>query len=213
MEKKKSIKLSTIFLILDLIVIAVMGYCIYKLYNDNITANKEVEELNDKIISLEEKIDELKETEKENDNISIDSNKNNTINNNVNSTDIEENEETNEDIVGIWNTYQLIKAEDGEIIQNLSSVLGTAYTQYGSYLKLNEDGTFLDAIHPITSGELSTEGTYTIEKDYYKLGDCYVFLNYSDGRTKTFMRIYYEENVPVLSYFEEGEVYQIDLKK
>ena len=112
----------------------------------------------------------------------------------------------------MWNTFQLIDAENGEVIQNLSSVLGTTYIQYGSYLELKEDGTFLDAIYPVTSGELSTEGTYTIAKDYYKIGDCYVFLNYSDGRTKTFMVIYYEDNVPVLSYFEEGETYQIDLK-
>lgn len=212
MEKKKSINLSTIFLVLTLILIVVMGYFIYKLYNDNLTANKKVENLNEEISSLESKIEELKKTEKENDfdNISIDSNSSQVIDEKLNIT---ENEESNEDVIGVWNTYQLIKAEDGEIIQNLSNVLGTAYIQYGSYLKLNEDGTFLDAIYSVTSGELSTEGTYTVAKDYYRVGDCYVFLNYLDGRTKTFMRIYYEDNVPVLSYFEEGETYQIDLKK
>ena len=203
MEKKKSINLSTIFLILALIVIVVMGYFIYKLYNNNLTANKEVENLREEISSLEEKIEELKETE--NDSVSIDSDINKI-------TEEEPNITENEDIIGVWNTFQLIDAENGEVIQNLSNVLGTAYIQYGSYLELKEDGTFLDAIYPVTSGELSTEGTYTIAKDYYKIGDCYVFLNYSDGRTKTFMVIYYEDNVPVLSYFEEGETYQIDLK-
>ncbi len=208
MEKKKSINLSTIFLILALIVIAVMGYFIYKLYNGNITSNKEVEKLNEKISSLEDRIDELKETE--NDNISTNLDTNNIIDD---ETNITENEESNEDIIGVWNTFQFIDADNGEIIQNLSNVLGTGYIQYGSYLELKEDGTFLDAIYPVTSGELSTEGMYTIEKDYYRVGDCYVFLNYSDGRTKTFMVIYYEDNVPVLSYFEEGKTYQIDLKK
>ena len=208
MEKKKSINFSTIFLILALILIVVMGYFIYKLYNENLTANKRVEKLNEEVSNLEEKIEELKETE--NDNISIDSGTNNIVEEEPNVT---ENEESNEDIVGVWNTFQLIDGNNGEIIQNLSNVLGTAYIQYGSYLELKEDGTFLDAIYPVTSGELSTEGTYTIARDYYKVGDCYVFLNYSDGRTKTFMVIYYEDNVPVLSYFEEGETYQIDLKK
>ena len=203
MEKKKSINLSTIFLILTLILIVVMGYFIYKLYNNNLIANKEVENLREEISSLEEKIEELKETE--NDSVSIDSDINKITEEELNITE-------NEDIIGVWNTFQLIDAENGEVIQNLSSVLGTAYIQYGSYLELKEDGTFLDAIYPVTSGELSTEGTYTIAKDYYNLGDCYVFLNYSDGRTKTFMVIYYEDNVPVLSYFEEGETYQIDLK-
>ena len=61
MKKKKSINLNTIFLILALIVIAVMGYFIYKLYSDNFTANKKVEKLNKEISSLEEKIEELKE--------------------------------------------------------------------------------------------------------------------------------------------------------
>ena len=208
MEKKKPINLSTIFLIVALIIIVVMGYFIYKLYNNNITANKEEEKLNEKISSLEEQIDELKETK--NDNVLINTDENNISDDEPNIT---ENEESNEDIIGVWNTFQLIDAEKGEIIQNLSNVLGTGYIQYGSYLELKEDGTFLDAIYPITSGELSTEGTYTIAKDYYKLGDCYVFLNYSDERTKTFMRIYYEDDVPVLSYFEEGETYQVDLKK
>ena len=208
MEKKKSINFSTIFLILALILIVVMGYFIYKLYNENLTANKRVEKLNEEVSNLEEKIEELKETE--NDNISIDSGTNNIVEEEPNVT---ENEESNEDIVGVWNTFQLIDGNNGEIIQNLSNVLGTAYIQYGSYLELKEDGTFLDAIYPVTSGELSTEGTYTIARDYYKVGDCYVFLNYSDGRTKTFMVIYYEDNVSVLSYFEEGETYQIDLKK
>ena len=208
MEKKKSVNLSTVFLVISLIIIAVMGYFIYKLYNDNLTANENVEKLNEKTNSLENTINNLKETEK--NNISIDSEPNNIIKEDSN---VIENEESNEDIIGVWNTFQLIDVENGEIIQNLSNVLGTAYIQYGSYLKLNEDGTFLDAIYPVTSGEFSTEGTYTIAKDYYKVGDCYVFLNYSDGRTKTFMRIYYEDNVPVLSSYEEGETYQIDLKK
>ena len=49
MKEKKSISLSVVFLVVSLIVIAVMGYCIYKLYNDNITANKDLEKLNEKI--------------------------------------------------------------------------------------------------------------------------------------------------------------------
>jgi len=133
---------------------------------------------------------------------------NNTITNTNNDS-----KENNSDIVGTWNTYQAIDSQTAEKIDDLTTIFGSSYTSYGSYLKLNEDGTFLDSIYPITSGETSTTGTYTVEKDYYELGDCYVFLKYSDGRTVTIQQVNYGDNIPVLSYYPDGSQYQFDLKK
>ena len=133
---------------------------------------------------------------------------NNTITNTNNDS-----KENNSDIVGTWNTYQAIDSQTAEKIDDLTAIFGSSYTSYGSYLKLNEDGTFLDSIYPITSGETSTTGTYTVEKDYYELGDCYVFLKYSDGRTVTIKQVNYGDNIPVLSYYPDGSQYQFDLKK
>jgi len=144
-------------------------------------------------------------------NTTIDSN--NIINNTITNTNINDNNENNSDIVGTWNTYQAIDAKTAEKIGDLTAIFGSSYTSYGSYLKLNEDGTFLDSIYPITSGETSTTGTYTVEKDYYELGDCYVFLKYSDGRTVTIKQVNYGDNIPVLSYYPDGSQYQFDLKK
>ena len=134
-------------------------------------------------------------------NVTIDIN--NTINNGTES----------DDIVGTWRTYQAIDSETAEKIDNLTTIFGTSYISYGSYLELNEDGTFLDCIYPITTDETSITGTYTIEKDYFKLGDCYIFLKYSDGRTLTIQQVDYGDNIPVLVYYPDDSQYQFDLKK
>ena len=158
----------------------------------------------------------ISKTNSEDKNMNTLNNSQNTTidaNNTITNTNINDNNENNSDIVGTWNTYQAIDAKTAEKIGDLTAIFGSSYTSYGSYLKLNEDGTFLDSIYPITSGETSTTGTYTVEKDYYELGDCYVFLKYSDGRTVTVKRIYYEDNTPVLSYYTNGDKYQFDFKK
>ena len=55
MEEKKTttISLSTFFLILAIIAIVVMGFFIYKMYNDNQASQKHINELNSKINNLE----------------------------------------------------------------------------------------------------------------------------------------------------------------
>lgn len=82
MEEKQPIKvnLSTILLIIALIVIAVMGYFIYKFYNDKELATDKVEELNGQVSNLENTIDNL---QAKLDNVSniINSNLNDTSNN------------------------------------------------------------------------------------------------------------------------------------
>ena len=138
-------------------------------------------------------------------------NTNNIINNTVINTN--DNKENNSDIVGTWNTYQAVDSETAEKTDDLTSIFGSSFTSYGSYLKLNEDGTFLDSIYPVTTGETSVTGTYTVEKDYYTLGDCYVFLKYSDGRTLTIQQVNYGDNIPVLTYYPDDSKYQFNLKK
>ena len=228
MEGKKSEnkRVVTILLIIAVIIIITMGYFMYKMNNENNEAKTKIENLNSEVSNLKSTITNLQET------INNNSKNNNSIETNTTHTTVEDNsntsntdktgestppqtpkQENNKDIIGTWKTYQVHDVQSSETIVDLTKIFGTSYISYGSYLKLNEDGTFLDAIYPVTSGEESIEGTYQIEKNYYKEGDCYVFLNYSDGRTKTFMIIYYEENEPVLSCFEPGDTYQFDLKK
>lgn len=90
MEKKEPIKvsLSTFFLIIAIIVIAVMGYFMYKLYNDKAEATKkatdlqtQVNSLNGTINDLQGKIDTISETVNTN---KTSENATNSINNNTN---------------------------------------------------------------------------------------------------------------------------------
>ncbi|MGN1330838.1 MAG: hypothetical protein ACI4VN_05875, partial [Clostridia bacterium] len=55
MEEKNSIKinLSTIFLIMSLIIIIIMGFFIYKLYKDKHTADSTLADLNNEIARLQ----------------------------------------------------------------------------------------------------------------------------------------------------------------
>lgn len=181
--RSKKAGLTIFLLIIAVIVIVIMGIYIYKTTTEETNMNNS-------------------------QNTTIDTN--NTI---VDTNDTTNNKEDNSDIVGTWNTYQAIDAQTAEKTDDLTEIFGSSYRTYGSFLKLNNDGTFLDSIYPVTTGETSTNGTYTIEKDYYKLGDCYIFLNYSDSRTVTVQRIYYEDNTPVLSYYTNGDKYQFDFKK
>lgn len=76
MEEKKSIKinLSTLFLILVIIVIAIMGYFIYKFYNDKKIANNKLEELQNEVSGLESTVNSLQGTIGSNNNIDSDEN-------------------------------------------------------------------------------------------------------------------------------------------
>ena len=96
-----------------------------------------------------------------------------------------------EEIVGIWKTFEAIDSQTGEKTQNLTKIFGSSYLSFGSTLKLNEDGTFLDSIYPITSNEVSVEGIYRIKRDLYNPGDCYILLTYTDKTEKKFILTYY----------------------
>lgn len=102
-----------------------------------------------------------------------------------------ENEEdtSNNDIIGKWKLYKVYnKAEDKKY--EPEEVMGSAY-KGNSYLELKADGTFEDYIHSVKSLECSYEGTYEIQRNYYKNGDCYIFLTYSDGNKVTLQKLYF----------------------
>ena len=86
-----------------------------------------------------------------------------------------------DDVIGRWNADNAVNSETGEKITNLREIFGSSYSLYGSYLELKDDGTFIDAISPITDGSKDNVGTYEVKRNYNQPGDCYVFLTYSDG--------------------------------
>lgn len=138
--------------------------------------------------------------------------KNNSNTSNRNQNNI--NEKSSDEIIGKWETVSAVNSEDGKETKNLKEIFGSSYSQYGSYLELNEDGTFIDAIQPITNGSKSNTGKYTVKKDYNKIGDCYVFLSYSDGRETKLQRVFLDESsTPYLVLDEFINGYQITLKK
>ena len=219
MEEKKYIKisLSNLLLLLAILVIIIMAYYIYSEKNNY---QKQTVDLDAKTSNIENTADNLNEegnikyldmnTDLDNDSSST----NNT--DNYSKKEAENNNTTvksnDEDIVGKWNTNRAVNSE-GQT-ENLADVFGTSYIQFGSYLELNEDGTFLDAIYPVTDGSNSVKGTYEIKKNYKKLGDLYIILNYEDGRTKILQKVYYEDNVESLSTeYTNDQEYQFDLKK
>ena len=118
------------------------------------------------------------------------------------------------DMIGKWQTVSAVNTETGEKTTNLKDVFGSSYQKYGSYLELNKDGTFNDAIEPITDGSKSNTGKYTIKKDYNKIGDCYIILSYSDQNEEKLQRIFLDDNNTaylVLDNIING--YQLFLKK
>ena len=60
--------------------------------------------------------------------------------------------------VGKWNTVSAVNVKTGEKTENIRDIFGSSYSQYGSYLELKADGTFVDAIEPITDGSKSNTG-------------------------------------------------------
>lgn len=94
-----------------------------------------------------------------------------------------------EEFIGKWNTVSAVNAQTGKETKNLRDLFGSSYEQFGSYLKLNKDGTFIDAIVPITDGSKSNTGKYTIKKDYLKKGDTYIILSYKDGNKKKLQKV------------------------
>lgn len=119
----------------------------------------------------------------------------------------------NSDIIGKWNTYEMIDSKTAKVLEP-REVFGSGYGGI-SYLELKEDGTFKDFISPISSSEFIDEGKYEIKRNYNRNGDCYVILNYLDGRSLTLQKEYLSSaNIPslVVPLNSKGD-YEYHLKK
>lgn len=122
MEEKKSLKisLSTLLFFLAIIVIVVMGYFIYKFYNEKTTATEEITNLNNQISSLESTVNRLQETI---------NNVSNTINNSQsNNTETSDNKYTKitDNLEGIDVLYVTNVVNNN----NTCTLIGLLYTQY-----------------------------------------------------------------------------------
>lgn len=119
----------------------------------------------------------------------------------------------NSDIIGKWNTYEMIDSKTAKVLEP-REVFGSGYGGI-SYLELKEDGTFKDFISPISSSEFIDEGKYEVKRNYNRNGDCYVILNYLDGRSLTLQKEYLSSaNIPslVVPLNSKGD-YEYHLKK
>ena len=232
MEKKKiEISVSTLVLFI-LVVILIMAVVILGQKNNQymeriseleesvIKLQLEDNQKNNVVVENEEVEDDVKSAENTLNQKDIKNSSNTAENetiqeeNTLKETAKESNSAKENEIIGRWNTYRAIEITTATEITNLAEVFGSSI-KYGSYLQLNEDGTFLDNISPVTDGSKSVKGTYIIQNNYKKLGDCYIVLNYDDGRTERLQRVYYDDsNVPSLSTeYNQGDIYQFDLKK
>ena len=135
-----------------------------------------------------------KDNKVEQENTSNSSTKKDENTNISNSNKVDENTTSSDDeLIGKWNTVKVIDMQSGKSYDNLAQFFGTSYISYGSSLELKKDGSFIDAVSPVVENTQSTEGTYEILRNYYKNGDCYVELKYSDGKTLMIQRVTYDE--------------------
>ena len=230
-NKEKNLIIILGILCLTLVVIAVV--IVAKFYQNKTESKKQAE-------SIKEQVSEITTDNATNTTKSINTNTTttNTTNSNTTSTNTnttfqnttKENTTTSSDttssssnaitssetedseIIGKWNTQKVSDLKANETYDNLKDLYGSSYLEFGSYLQLNDDGTFVDAINPVTDGSTSTEGKYKILRSYNKLGDCYVELTYSDGRTEMLQRVYYDNTETPYLTFNSGDLSYI-LKK
>lgn len=144
---------------------------------------------------------------------SKDENKDDTTISKTNDEDtIKKENNANSDIVGKWNTIKVMDMSSNIEYDNLKNLYGSSYLEFGSYLQLNDDGTFTDGIQPVTDGSESKTGKYEILRDYNKKGDCYIELTYSDGRKQMIQKVYLDETENQYLTFNSNNMYY-ELKK
>ncbi len=105
-------------------------------------------------------------------------------------------------IVGQWEAAAAVNKETDEEVE-LTDVWGSSYLSYGSSFTLKENGEFIDAIQPITTGDACTTGTYQLEEDGTDAANLY--LNYDDGTSKTLYVIELEDGVYTIGSDEFDE--------
>lgn len=227
-NKEKNLIIILGVLCITLVIIAVV--IVAKVYQNKIESNKQAESIKEQVSAITTD-NEKNTTRPINTNTTTtntnatNSNKtttntnttfqNTTTSNSTTSSDSNKviSSETEEsEIIGKWNTQKVSDLKANETYDNLKDLYGSSYLEFGSYLQLNDDGTFVNAINPVTDGSTSTEGKYKILRSYNKLGDCYVELTYSDGRTEMLQRVYYDNTETPYLTFNSGDLSYI-LKK
>lgn len=215
-NKEKNLIIILGVLCITLVVIAVV--IVAKVYQNKIESNKQAESIKEQVSAIT--TDNEKNTTRPINTNTTTTNTNTTNSNTTTSSDttssssnaITSSETEDSEIIGKWNTQKVSDLKANETYDNLKDLYGSSYLEFGSYLQLNDDGTFVDAINPVTDGSTSTEGKYKILRSYNKLGDCYVELTYSDGRTEMLQRVYYDNTETPYLTFNSGDLSYI-LKK
>lgn len=119
-----------------------------------------------------------------------------------------------ESITGKWNTYRIINRETGEE-ENFMNVFGSSYREYGSYIEIKDDNTFLDCTSPIQSSESPVGTKYLLTKDTEVDEDKYlgIELNYSDKSLINTHIIYLSNDDEPTLIYPYGEQYLLLLRK
>lgn len=129
---------------------------------------------------------------------------------------LRENSNEKEIISGKWYIVSAVNGNNAMKITNMSEIFGSSYQKKEYYLELNENGTFVDTIISSIDKNKSNKGTYKVENDFYKIGDCHIFFTYSDGSEMELKRVYYDESyTSYLPYniTKDGVYYELHLRK
>ena len=145
MEEKKTIKLSlqTVFLIIAIIIIIIMGMVIYKLNNDKTIETKRANELQSKTNELKNAVDDLNKTVSNNSNNSFTSNNNKDLVNNK--------------IIGKWKASKVVDRHGNDM--GLNSVWGSGIKE-SNEMQFKENGILQYRIGITAS---SDDGVYYIK--------------------------------------------------
>ena len=128
MDEKKPIKisLSTFFLILAVIVILVMGYFMYKLYNEKTIATQEIGDLNNEINTLEKTVNDFQQ-------------KMDSISNTINSSEVSTNNNISNNFENNANSTISLKKGNYTINEVKLDEVGVSNEECGVTLKENND--------------------------------------------------------------------------
>ena len=127
MENKKTVNVSysTLFLIIALIIIGVMGYFIYQFYQEKNESEQKISQLNSQISDLQTQIKEAEEKQKEKENT-------NTVSDN-NAKKLDENDEDLTEFLSY-----MAGLDNSEQERNLSANTDSTAKEYQSGIQLNQ---------------------------------------------------------------------------
>ena len=196
MEEKKVIKisLSSFLLILAVIIIVIMGYFIYELYNDKETANNKVEELSNQLNKLEDTVNILQEG--------------NNVSNTSQLNNIDEETSSNNEILDASESYDEIILNGSYGIKN--SEFGYEFTSDGKVKFMTtftvKEGTYT------TIGENEIELTFTKKTEWDPMNVDDNESTASQVNEKEKIK-YVDENTLILEGTEENEYTNTTLVK